>query len=194
MSFKPEHFIEILKALAAKVETVPLAGYVSPGPLKVKDRADFFAVAAPKATKKELDTAPVSLVVITLLKRRDSARLGEGTADNPKILLTFNFYFFRAEGFARTDERNVAPDLFLRKMMASYAEFTSAVFDVWKEFLGQKALAGFPEEMNEAMQILSNPLTQPEFLDEYKECRYVPEEFGHSIDLQSEVEVVIYEQ
>lgn len=194
MSFEPEHFIEILKALTAKVETVPLAGYVSAGPLKVNDRADFFAVTAPQATEKQIQTAPVALCAITLLRRRDSARLGEAAADNPKIYLTFNFYFFRSERFARRDELDAgAADLFLQKVMASYAEFTSAVFDVWTEFLGQKKLASFPEELDETMEVLTNSLTQPEFLNNLAECRYVPGEYGHGIDLQSEIEVLIYE-
>ena len=186
MNFEAEHEILIRKALAEKIALVPEAGFVVPSPIFFNDKADFWAQINSLSvnTRKKIDQTNLAFCCISLFKRVDSTR--EGCGDSPFIRLTYNFHFFRGYTNEREDESDL-PDEFLVRTLKTYNLFIKAVMDVWTQFLG---LQNIPE-LGTGIEGNSNSLTQPEFIEEKRPCRYIPGVAGHSVDLQSVIEILI---
>ena len=191
MPFSSEDELTIRKALAAKVAHVAEAGAVIPAPVFWRDRADFWAQINALAvnTQKTIETTNLAFCCISLLKRVDSIK--EGCADNPFIRLTYNLHFFRGYSDERSDE-SLTPDEFLKRNLKSYNEFVKAVMDVWAQFIGVQNIPELPDGYDGN----SNSLTQAEFIDELGQCRYIRkgEVLGHSVNLQSVVEISIQDE
>ena len=153
------------------------------------DSSDFWAQINGLAinTKRLIDTTNIAFCVISLKKRVDSP--SEGCADNPLVRLTYNFHFFRGYASERADETN-APDSFLKRTLKTYNTFIKAVLDAFTEFLGQQNIPALPE----GVEGYSNSLTEPDFIEEKSPCRYIPGIVGHSVDLQTVIEVSIQDE
>lgn len=188
MSLTSEIELSTRKALAVKMANVGEAGHIIPSPIYFADRADFFATNDPKLTQKEIETTPVVFCLMSLLKFEDSP--AEGCAGEPLVRLTYNFYFFREYGFERADESET-PDAFLKRNLKSYNLFLKAILDARIEFLGIQNLAS--SEIPDNYDIKTNPFIQDEFIVENGKCLYIPRVKGHSIDLQSTIQILINE-
>ena len=185
MGLTAEIELEIRRQLAAKMELVTDAGFVLPSPLFFADKADFFAVVSPLLTQKQIELTPAAFCAISLLKFEDSP--SEGCMDEPLVRLTYGFYFFR-EIFSEREDESETPDDFLKLLLKSYNTFINSVLDARIQFLGLSPLAGdFPA----GVDVKTNSMTQPEFNEEKAACRYIADAEGHSVDLQSVVEVLI---
>lgn len=177
--------LEIRKQLAAKMALVEDAGHILPSPLFFADKSDFFAVVNPLVTQKQIESTPAAFCSISLLKFEDSP--SEGCADEPLVRLTYNFYFFR-EIFTEREDETETPDDFLKLLLKSHNSFIKTVLDARIQFLGLADLIGnFPA----GFYIMTNSLSQPEFNEEKEVCRYITDAEGHSVDLQSVIEVLI---
>lgn len=191
MSFTSDDELAIRKALANKIAIVPEAGAIIPAPVFFADRSDFWAQINSLAiiAQKQIETTNLAFCCISLLKRVDSIK--EGCSDNPFIRLTYNFHFFRGYAEERSDE-SITPDEFLRRNLKSYNTFVRAVLDCWTQFLGVQAISGLPD----GVEANSNSLEQAEFIDELGKCRYIRrgDVEGHSVNLQSVVEVLITDE
>ncbi|HEX8289825.1 MAG TPA: hypothetical protein VF556_17720 [Pyrinomonadaceae bacterium] len=188
MSLTAEQELIIRKRLAEKCANVPEAGFIIPAPIFFKNKADFWAQINGLAvnTQRQIETTNIAFCCISLLQRVDSKK--EGCPDNPLIRLTYNFYFYRGYDIEREDERET-PDDFLKRTLKTYNLFVRAVMDVWNEFLGLQNVPEFPAE---EMDVNTNSMTQAEFISEKGSCRYIKGIEGHSVNLQSVVEVLIY--
>ena len=189
MIFNSDHELTIRRAISEKTALVPAAGFVVPSPIFYKDKADFWAQINSLAvnTKDAIEQTNIAFCCISLLKRVDS--VNEGCSDSPLIRLTYNFHFFRGYDCEREDERDV-PDDFLKRTLKTYNLFVKAVMDVWTEFLGVQNIPELPT----GIEGNTNSLTQPDFIEEKRTCRYIPGIEGHSVNLQSVIEVTIQDE
>lgn len=190
MSLTDSEELEIRKALALKAMNVPSAGFIIPAPIFFVKREDFFKGISSLVldTQKKLELTDVVFCVITLRKFEDSK--SEGCGDEPLCRLTYNFYFFQEYDSELGDESG-APDEFLKSTLKSYNDFIKTILQARNEFLGIQNLPS--AEIPENFDIKTNPFEQDDYIVEKGKCRYIPGVKGHSIDLQTVVQVLINE-
>lgn len=179
----------IRKAIGTKTATVETAGFVIPAPIFFVDKADFFATVQELLEQKQIETTPIAFCCISFLKFTDSP--SEGCGDQPLVRILYNFYFFRQYDLEREDESEVTPDAFLKTTLKSYNAFIKTILEARNEFLGVQDLVS--SDLPENFDVKTSSLKQTDFVEESDICRYIPGVKGHSIDLTSEVSILINE-
>lgn len=184
MNFAIEHELILMSELAARAGIAANVGYVLPSPILFNDIADFWAAVNPKLTQKAIETTPIAFCMMSILKEEDDP--SKGCDDNPLKSLTVNFYLFRQYAPFRADESNV-PDAFLKKLLQSYVLFRSAWRNLKNEFQGTNPIPGMPD----GWEVNSKSLIQNGYADYKAKCEIIPNLKGYSVNLQSEIEIII---
>lgn len=182
-----EDELVIRKELSVKVSQACPATQIIPAPIYFKEKADYFAnIENLSNTQKLIETDQIDMCVISLLRFVDSEN--EGCPNEPLVRLTYNLYFFRSYDFEREDE-SLTPDVFLKQTLLSYNAFIKNILDARNEFLGLQAVPGLPS----GFDVKTNSLIQDENISDLEECRFIPAENGHSVDISVTLEVLVNE-
>jgi hypothetical protein len=176
----------ILKALFDKISQISEAGYVLPAPQIFVDAADFWALADPKITQKEIETTPVAYLMISRRRFEDEDPVEEGCEDNPLTFYDYNFRLFRQFYPDRVDESET-PNDFLKRLNSSYETFCDAIDALKSAFQGVLPVDNLPE----GWLVETNSLTQDDENQDIVESEEVPGVVGFLTDLGCRAAVLI---
>lgn len=182
--------IIVRRALADKAAQVSQLGVIIPAPVFFANREEYFSSVSglTLSGQKELELSAIKFAAVSLFLFEDEAQPDAFCPENPVTYLTYNFYIFREYERTREDE-TALPDAFLKKTLKSYNEFIAGIFALRMLFLGEQPILGLPA----GMTATAFSLTQGEFIAEHELCRFIPHVFGHQVNLQTRIEIIIAE-
>lgn len=181
MSISSADLRSIKKAIADRLALVPQIGEVIPSRIAFMDKADFFAVTAPKKTQKQIEIEPVAFAEVFLSVPR--LRLDE---QNEKIFgIDYTVRLFR-EGFPSRVDEDPIPDAFRKKILLSEDKFDEAAVNLGYQFREEVTIADLSADVKAT--ILPVNLDGQQIV--FGEPEFLPTVSGHYLEMTVSVEVV----
>lgn len=163
-------------------------GRIIPAPVYFNDREDYWATieSVSYETQYEIEKTNIRFCSFYLKGFEDI----DGPAHSPLVGLTYEIYIFAEYDLERSDEDNVTPDAFNKKMLKANDDFVAMVLQLKSAFQGLISMGiDFDGGADRYAIQRTSPLKQTAFIDNRANCRFIPGVRGYQTTFDEEVQL-----